>query len=207
MRREPTKLFSKWRQWCGLSLSVLRRLVFFCRETFKQSEFYVCSGWRRAPRQVCRCRGGDILANTGEVRWGEMRAVYTGNRVSTLNESLSVHARCDAMTWLGDGANNWWVIRAKLAACYTAWLISTGQIDWDLIFTHAPDRSFALPLPSWTSAPLVRVYIYIFYNYNNTNNNNKQICIAPLGRNFRGAGAIQRVSEQRKDSPGKEECL
>ena len=26
-------------------------------------------------------------------------------------------------------------------------------------------------------------------------NNNKQICIAPLGRNFRGAGARQRVSE------------
>jgi len=29
-------------------------------------------------------------------------------------------------------------------------------------------------------------------------NNNKQICIAPLGRNFRGAGARQRASEQRK---------
>ena len=36
-------------------------------------------------------------------------------------------------------------------------------------------------------------------NYNNNNNNNnKQICIAPKGRNFRGAGARQRVSEQRK---------
>jgi len=32
----------------------------------------------------------------------------------------------------------------------------------------------------------------------NYNNNNKQICIAPKGRNFRGAGARQRVSEQRK---------
>jgi len=31
------------------------------------------------------------------------------------------------------------------------------------------------------------------------NNNNKQICIAPLGRNFRGVGARQRVSEQRKE--------
>jgi len=30
------------------------------------------------------------------------------------------------------------------------------------------------------------------------NNNNKQICIASYGRNFRGAGARQRVSEQRK---------
>ena len=35
-------------------------------------------------------------------------------------------------------------------------------------------------------------------------NNNKQICIAPLGRNFRGAGARQRASEQRKKrKPGK----
>jgi len=35
-------------------------------------------------------------------------------------------------------------------------------------------------------------------------NNNKQICIVPLGRNFRGAGARQRVSEQRKDrKPGR----
>jgi len=33
---------------------------------------------------------------------------------------------------------------------------------------------------------------------NNNNNNNKQICIAPEGRNFRGAGARQRVSEQKK---------
>ena len=33
---------------------------------------------------------------------------------------------------------------------------------------------------------------------NDDNNNNKQICIAPKGRNFRGAGARQRVSEQRK---------
>ena len=30
------------------------------------------------------------------------------------------------------------------------------------------------------------------------NNNNKQICIAPSGRNFTGAGARQHVSEQRK---------
>ena len=35
-------------------------------------------------------------------------------------------------------------------------------------------------------------------NNNNNNNNNKQICIAPQGRNFKGAGARQRVSEQRK---------
>jgi len=28
------------------------------------------------------------------------------------------------------------------------------------------------------------------------NNNNKQICIAPLGHNFSGAGARQRISEQ-----------
>jgi len=34
--------------------------------------------------------------------------------------------------------------------------------------------------------------------------NNKHICIAPSGRNFRGAGARQRVSEQRKKrKPGK----
>ena len=32
----------------------------------------------------------------------------------------------------------------------------------------------------------------------NNNNNNKQICIAPQGRNFKGAGARQHVSEQRK---------
>jgi len=32
----------------------------------------------------------------------------------------------------------------------------------------------------------------------NDNNNNKQISIAPKGRNFRGAGARQHVSEQRK---------
>jgi len=42
----------------------------------------------------------------------------------------------------------------------------------------------------------------------NNNNNNKQICIAPQGRNFRGAGARQCVSEQRKkESLGEEECL
>jgi len=36
------------------------------------------------------------------------------------------------------------------------------------------------------------------------NNNNKQICIAPQGRNFRGAGARQLVIEQRKKrKPGK----
>ena len=41
------------------------------------------------------------------------------------------------------------------------------------------------------------------------NSNNKQICIAPERRNVRGAGAMQRVSEQRKKrKPGKkEECL
>jgi len=40
------------------------------------------------------------------------------------------------------------------------------------------------------------------------NNNNKQICIAPQGRNFGGAGARQCVSEQRKKkSQGEEECL
>ena len=39
---------------------------------------------------------------------------------------------------------------------------------------------------------------------NNNNNNNKQICIAPQGRNVRGAGARQRVIEQRKKrKPGK----
>jgi len=38
----------------------------------------------------------------------------------------------------------------------------------------------------------------------NNNNNNKQICIAPSGHNFRGAGARQRVSEQRKKrKPGR----
>jgi len=38
------------------------------------------------------------------------------------------------------------------------------------------------------------------------NNNNKQI--APYSHSFRGAGARQRVSEQRKNrKPGKEECL
>jgi len=36
------------------------------------------------------------------------------------------------------------------------------------------------------------------------NNNNKQNCIASLGRNFRGAGARQRFSEQRKErKPGR----
>jgi len=36
------------------------------------------------------------------------------------------------------------------------------------------------------------------------NNNSKQICIVPLGRNFRGAGARQHISEQRKKrNPGK----
>jgi len=46
------------------------------------------------------------------------------------------------------------------------------------------------------------------YNNNNNNNNDdddddKQICIAP-GHNFRGAGARQRVSEQRKErKPGR----
>ena len=34
-------------------------------------------------------------------------------------------------------------------------------------------------------------------------NNNKHICIAPQGRNFRGAGARQRVSEKREErKPG-----
>jgi len=34
--------------------------------------------------------------------------------------------------------------------------------------------------------------------------NNKQICIAPLGHNFRGAGARQHVNEQRKErKPGR----
>jgi len=33
---------------------------------------------------------------------------------------------------------------------------------------------------------------------NDNNNNNKQICIAPKGRNFRGAGTRQHVCEQRK---------
>jgi len=41
-------------------------------------------------------------------------------------------------------------------------------------------------------------------NNNNNNNNNKQICIAPKGRNFRGAGGRQCVSEQRKKGkPGR----
>jgi len=53
-------------------------------------------------------------------------------------------------------------------------------------------------------------YLYIsschLVGYNN-NNNNKQICIAPLGRNFRGIGARQRVSEQRKErKPGIGSC-
>jgi len=40
--------------------------------------------------------------------------------------------------------------------------------------------------------------------YNNNNNNNKRICIAPSGRNFRGAGGRQRVSERRKKGkPGR----
>jgi len=40
------------------------------------------------------------------------------------------------------------------------------------------------------------------------NNNNKQICIAQLGRDFRGAGAKQRVSERRKErKPGEKECV
>jgi len=41
-------------------------------------------------------------------------------------------------------------------------------------------------------------------SFENNNNNNKQICIAPLGRNFRGAGGRQRISEQRKKKkPGR----
>ena len=33
----------------------------------------------------------------------------------------------------------------------------------------------------------------------NNNNYDNQICIEPLGRNLRGAGATQRVSDQRKE--------
>jgi len=42
-----------------------------------------------------------------------------------------------------------------------------------------------------------------FANNNNNNNNNKQICIAQLGRSFRGARSRQRVNEHKKDrKPG-----
>ena len=44
---------------------------------------------------------------------------------------------------------------------------------------------------------------YDYYNYNN-----KQICIAPLGPNFKGAGTRQRVNEQRKErKPGRRGLL
>ena len=43
---------------------------------------------------------------------------------------------------------------------------------------------------------------------NKKNNNNKQICISPLGRNFRGAGpGSVLVSRERRESPREEECL
>ena len=44
-----------------------------------------------------------------------------------------------------------------------------------------------------------RIYTTFGKKNNNNTNNNKQICIASQGRNFRGAGARQRVSKQRKN--------
>jgi len=43
---------------------------------------------------------------------------------------------------------------------------------------------------------------------NNNNNNNKQICIAPQGRNFKGAGpGSMLVSRERRESLREEECF
>jgi len=50
------------------------------------------------------------------------------------------------------------------------------------------------------------------YKYDNNNkrkkdNNNKRICMAPQGRNFRGAGTRQCVAEKgKRESLGEEEC-
>jgi len=65
-------------------------------------------------------------------------------------------------------------------------------------------------LPKFCRRPVISMIAYLTtasysmitqltdFLWTNNNNNNKQICIAPQGRNFRGAGARHRVSEQRK---------
>ena len=49
-----------------------------------------------------------------------------------------------------------------------------------------------------------------FINLNNNNNNNIHICIAPYGRNFRGAGpgsVLVGVRRGKRVSLGEEKCL
>jgi len=59
--------------------------------------------------------------------------------------------------------------------------------------TATAESGHLLPSTTMTKSP-----------HNGCNNNNKQICIAPQGSNFRGAGARQCVSKQRKKrKPGK----